>query len=115
MTATKVSEAERQLQLQSQTVSDFYAHLFSTLEELDIFVHINEHPNEMPDALPFTKGEIHAAYDPLNVGVQFKDKVGDLSICALLSVLSHSDLGARRGPRLATPRHLGPRQTKALR
>ncbi|CCJ08889.1 DUF5996 family protein [Methylocystis sp. SC2] len=56
---------ERQLQLRPQTVADFYADLFSTLEELDIFVHINEHPNEMPDALPFTKDRIHSAYDPV--------------------------------------------------
>ncbi len=56
---------ERQMQLRSQTVADFYAHLFSRLEELDIFVRINEHPNEMPDALPFTTDRIHADYEPV--------------------------------------------------
>ena len=53
------------MQLRSQTVADFYAHLFSRLEELGIFVRINEHPNEIPDALPFTADRIHADYDPV--------------------------------------------------
>jgi hypothetical protein len=56
---------ERQMQLRSQTVADFYAHLFSRLEELSIFVRINEHPNEIPDARPFTADRIHADYDPV--------------------------------------------------
>jgi len=54
----------RQMKLRSQAVADFYSHLLRELEELNIFVRINERPNEIPDAIPFTKDEIHAAYDP---------------------------------------------------
>ncbi|HEY8125206.1 MAG TPA: DUF5996 family protein [Methylocystis sp.] len=64
---TTSDSGERQLQLRSQTVADFYSHLFAKLAELDIFVRINEHPNEMPDALAFTKDRIHGAYDPAYV------------------------------------------------
>jgi Family of unknown function (DUF5996) len=28
-------------------------------------VHINEHPNEIPDAIPFSEDRIHNAYDPV--------------------------------------------------
>jgi hypothetical protein len=63
---------QRQMQLRPQAVADFYLHLLTMLEELNIFVRINEHPNEIPDALPFTRDRVHSAYDPLSANCFFK-------------------------------------------
>jgi hypothetical protein len=45
------------------SVADFYADLLHSLSEIGIEVPINELPNEIPDAIPFSQDHIHASYD----------------------------------------------------
>lgn len=49
--------------LAPQSVAAFYKRLMRELENLGIPVRIYARPNEIPDAIPFDKDEIHAAYD----------------------------------------------------
>ena len=53
----------RQLMLRPVSVAEFYAELMLTLAELGIAVRINEMPNEIADAVPFSADHRHAAYD----------------------------------------------------
>ena len=53
----------RQLVLKPMPVAEFYAELLQTLAHLGISVRINPVPNEIPDAIPFDRDEIHGAYD----------------------------------------------------
>ncbi len=53
--------------LRAQSVADFHAELFGKLRELGVFLLINERPNEIPDAIPFTEDRVHDAYDPVHV------------------------------------------------
>jgi hypothetical protein len=55
--------ARRQLPLSPQSVADFYAAVLAALAELDIRVRINETPNEIPDAIPFSEDRSHSEYD----------------------------------------------------
>jgi hypothetical protein len=55
----------RQVMLRPQSVAVFYADVMMSLGELGLSVHINETPNEIPDAIPFSKDEVHASYDPV--------------------------------------------------
>lgn len=50
--------------LEPRTVADFYGAVMSALKELGIDIRINEMPNEIPDAIPFSEDRIHSAYDP---------------------------------------------------
>jgi hypothetical protein len=71
----RISSSEgqyRQMPLRSQAVASFYSELMERLEELNIFVRINERPNEIPDVIPFTKDRVHAAYDPHYANSLFK-------------------------------------------
>ncbi|MGH8496782.1 MAG: DUF5996 family protein [Gammaproteobacteria bacterium] len=54
----------RELRLKAQSVADFYAAVMNALDQLDIRVTIHGSPNEVPDAIPFARDTIHAAYDP---------------------------------------------------
>jgi hypothetical protein len=54
----------RRLPLTAQSVADFYAKVLAALDELDIQVHIQETPNEIPNAIPFSQDHEHSAYDP---------------------------------------------------
>ena len=56
---------ERELALVPRTVADFYSEVMGLLEGLGIAVAINQIPNELPDPIPFSKDEIHRAYDPV--------------------------------------------------
>ncbi len=49
--------------LQPQSVAAFYRRLFEQMENLKLHVKINKKPNEVTDAIPFDRDEIHAAYD----------------------------------------------------
>jgi hypothetical protein len=49
--------------LYSRTVADFYANVMRSLFKLGIDVSIHELPNEIPDAIPFSKDHVHASYD----------------------------------------------------
>ncbi|MFI4937392.1 MAG: DUF5996 family protein [Candidatus Berkiellales bacterium] len=51
--------------LRSESVAVFYQRCISVLLEAGIDVKIFDHPNELGDALPFSKDEIHCTYDPL--------------------------------------------------
>ena len=54
---------ERDLELQPQSVADFYARVIGLLNDLRIPVSINAMPNEVPDPIPFPEDRVHASYD----------------------------------------------------
>ncbi|BAU49113.1 hypothetical protein SVA_2565 [Sulfurifustis variabilis] len=49
--------------LAPRPVARFYRELFDLLAGLGIAVRIRTMPNEIPDAIPFERDEVHAAYD----------------------------------------------------
>jgi hypothetical protein len=49
--------------LEPQTVAAFYRRLMDTLKSLDIEVRIHGRPNEVVDAIPFARDDVHRAYD----------------------------------------------------
>jgi hypothetical protein len=51
-------------QLQAQTVAAFYRRLMDELNRLDLPVSIGARPNEVPEAIPFARDEVHKDYDP---------------------------------------------------
>lgn len=53
-----------QLALKPRTVAEFYEASMSALREAGIHIDIDEHPSEIPDAIPFSRDQTHAAYDP---------------------------------------------------
>ena len=53
----------RQLMLRPMFVAEFYADLLEALAELGIAVDIDEMPNEIADAIPFSTDRSHGAYD----------------------------------------------------
>jgi hypothetical protein len=55
--------------LQSQSVADFYAHVFQILSSLDIGVSIHGKPNEMPAAIPFREDRQPRLYDPIQMNL----------------------------------------------
>jgi hypothetical protein len=55
--------ARRQIALQPQATADFYASVIAALADLGIEVKIDERPNEVQDAIPFSEDKVHAAYD----------------------------------------------------
>ncbi|MGO8953938.1 MAG: DUF5996 family protein [Rhodomicrobium sp.] len=50
--------------LEPRTVAEFYEALQSELRAAGIEVRINEHPCEIPAAIPFSQDRVHASYDP---------------------------------------------------
>jgi hypothetical protein len=53
----------RQVMLRPVSVAELYADVMIALDELGIRVAIDEMPNEIPDAIPFSEDRVHAAYD----------------------------------------------------
>jgi hypothetical protein len=53
----------RQIVLAPKPVAAFYAELMAALADLDIRIGIMTMPCEIPDALPFDRDTVHAAYD----------------------------------------------------
>ena len=53
----------RQIVLRPMSVAEFYADVMMALSALGIAVRINEMPNEIPDAVPFSADRTHASYD----------------------------------------------------
>jgi Family of unknown function (DUF5996) len=53
----------RELVLAPKPVAAFYAELLAALSQLAIEVRINEMPNEIAEAIPFSQDRVHAAYD----------------------------------------------------
>jgi hypothetical protein len=63
--AVSVSDGRvREMPLAPMSVADFHGRLLALLAGLDIHVRINDLPNEIPDAIPFSQDRVHAAYDP---------------------------------------------------
>ena len=54
----------RQLELKAISVAQFYKNVFDALAELKIDAAINALPNEVEEAIPFYKDNIHSAYNP---------------------------------------------------
>jgi hypothetical protein len=59
---------ERRLKLQPQSVAAFHASVMDALRELSVPVTINDRPNEIPDAIPFTQDHAVRPYDAVYVG-----------------------------------------------
>jgi hypothetical protein len=53
----------RQLMLRPMTVAEFYGEVLHALSELGVTVRINEKPNEVADAIPFSQDRTHGSYD----------------------------------------------------
>jgi hypothetical protein len=49
--------------LRPRSVADFRSELMKVLASLDIMVSINDHPCEIPGAVPFSDDQSHASYD----------------------------------------------------
>jgi hypothetical protein len=60
----RAGDRVRQIALRPMTVADFYRDAIQSLSDLGVAVRINEMPNEIPDAIPFSRDRVHAAYDP---------------------------------------------------
>jgi hypothetical protein len=64
--AVETSDGEvAMLPLEPRSVASFYADFMGLLRSLDIDVRVWRMPVEIPDAIPFDKDRIHAAYDPV--------------------------------------------------
>ena len=50
--------------LEPQSVAAFYARLMEALDSIDIQIKIHKMPNEIADAIPFDRDEVHRGYDP---------------------------------------------------
>lgn len=56
--------AQRILDLRSRPVSEFYARVMGLLDELGVATEIWPVPVEIPDAIPFSRDDVHTTYDP---------------------------------------------------
>ena len=56
--------AERTIALEPQTVGDFHRRVMDLLDEIGVLVRIGDMPNEIADAVPFSRDRLHASYDP---------------------------------------------------
>jgi len=54
---------ERRIKLQPRSIASFHGRVMDTLRELNVPVTINDHPNEIPDAIPFTQDRAERPYD----------------------------------------------------
>jgi hypothetical protein len=55
----------RRIELKPRTVAAMYREIFARLAELGIRIQIHPVPNEVQNAIPFERDEMHAAYDPV--------------------------------------------------
>ena len=53
-----------QIPLEPRSVADFYKHVMAALKDMGIVVDINTTPNEVVEAIPFDKDEVHRSYNP---------------------------------------------------
>jgi hypothetical protein len=56
--------ASREIGLFPRSVADFYGEVMRALSELGLDIQIDELPNEIADAIPFSEDQTHASYDP---------------------------------------------------
>ena len=54
---------KKEIGLFPRSVANFYAEIMRVLAELGIEVRLNELPNGIPDAIPFSEDHVHASYD----------------------------------------------------
>lgn len=59
--------AGRRLPLRAQSVASFYAALMGALDELGFSSEIDDRPCEIAGAIPFSRDEVHGAYDAESV------------------------------------------------
>lgn len=109
----------RRLPLAARPVADFYLEVLAALTELDVQVAIHERPNEIPDAIPFSRDRTHAAYDGeraqrfwralLQVDRVFKQfRTGFVGKCSPVHFFWGSfDLAVTRFSGRTAPRHRG--------
>ena len=64
---TTSDDEVRVVELRPITVAEFHAELFAVLKDLGIDVSIHDVPNELPDPIPFSKDEVHGAYEEAHV------------------------------------------------
>ena len=64
LVARSADGGERRVALEPRTVADFYAAVLEAVGELGFDVSIDEHPSELPEGIPFSEDNVHAAYDP---------------------------------------------------
>src|SRR5262249_49793929 len=57
--------AEKSFALEPQTVAAFNGRVQTLMRDLGVAVTINDMPNELPDAIPFSTDETHKSYDAL--------------------------------------------------
>lgn len=57
----------RALPLLSRPVADVYGELFAVLHDLDLSVHIDPKPAEVPEPIPCDRDRVHRAYDAASV------------------------------------------------
>jgi hypothetical protein len=62
----------QQLELYPRTVASFYKELFEKLAAMDIDVEIYAIPNELEQAIPFEKDQVHQSYDKEQISLFFK-------------------------------------------
>ena len=55
---------ESRLPLKARTVAEFFEIVMAELGKAGVHVEIDEHPSGIPDAIPFSRDHVHAAYDP---------------------------------------------------
>jgi hypothetical protein len=60
----KSDGARREMQLQAQSVAEFYRAAMDALGSLQLQVEIDPRPNEITDPIPFDRDEEHRSYDP---------------------------------------------------
>ena len=60
----KSDGSSRKLKLQPQSVASFYRAVMDALNDLQVPVHIDPVPNEIPDPIRFDQDEQHRSYDP---------------------------------------------------
>jgi hypothetical protein len=60
----KSDGTRRELQLQAQSVAEFYRAAMDALGSLQLQVEIDPRPNEVTDPIPFDRDEEHRSYDP---------------------------------------------------
>jgi hypothetical protein len=60
-------DGERRLKLQPQSIATFHRSLMDALSALNVPVEINDQPNEIPSATPFSKDDAIRPYDEANV------------------------------------------------
>ena len=63
LTITTSEGAEEPMHLQDLNVAGFYAKIFHILSKLNIDINIYSTPNEIENAIPFKKDEIHKTYN----------------------------------------------------